>query len=332
MPRLAELHKEYADRACSSWRSTPTARTRRRASPSTPSKHGMPFPVLKDAGNVVADQFGARRTPEAFVLDAERRDPLPGPHRRPVRHRLPAAASRRAATWPRRSTKCWPARRSRKPTTPVAGCLIARAPSRKADGTVTYAKHVARILQKNCQECHRPGQIGPMSLLTYDDAAAWADDDPRSGRATAACRRGTPTRATASSPTTAACRTADRGRRCWPGSTQGCPKGDDKDLPPPREFAEGWRIGKPDVVLRRCRRSSTCRPRRRRAACPYQYFVVDDRTSRRTAGSVRAEARPGAARWCITSSSSSLPPGEKFDARTIRQRRSCAAPRPATCR
>src|SRR5712691_13382680 len=39
---------------------------------------------------------------------------------------------------------------------------------------VTFAKDVAPILQKNCQTCHRPGSIAPMSLLTYDDARPWA--------------------------------------------------------------------------------------------------------------------------------------------------------------
>jgi mono/diheme cytochrome c family protein len=39
---------------------------------------------------------------------------------------------------------------------------------------VTFHKDVLPILQKNCQNCHRPGQIGPMSLLTYDEARPWA--------------------------------------------------------------------------------------------------------------------------------------------------------------
>src|SRR5262245_23497792 len=41
-------------------------------------------------------------------------------------------------------------------------------------GEVTYAEHVAPILQRKCQACHRPGQVAPFSLLTYDQARRWA--------------------------------------------------------------------------------------------------------------------------------------------------------------
>ena len=55
---------------------------------------------------------------------------------------------------------------------------IATAPMRAGQSTtgqaqVTFAKDVAPILQKNCQACHRPGSIAPMSLLTYEDARPW---------------------------------------------------------------------------------------------------------------------------------------------------------------
>jgi hypothetical protein len=43
-----------------------------------------------------------------------------------------------------------------------------------APAPVTFAKDVLPILQKNCQSCHRPGQVAPMSLLTYQDARPWA--------------------------------------------------------------------------------------------------------------------------------------------------------------
>ncbi len=39
---------------------------------------------------------------------------------------------------------------------------------------ITFTKDVLPILQKNCQSCHRPGQIAPMSFLTYTDARPWA--------------------------------------------------------------------------------------------------------------------------------------------------------------
>jgi hypothetical protein len=35
--------------------------------------------------------------------------------------------------------------------------------------TVTFHKDVEAILQKNCQTCHRPGQVAPMSLVTYEN-------------------------------------------------------------------------------------------------------------------------------------------------------------------
>src|SRR5438105_291728 len=39
---------------------------------------------------------------------------------------------------------------------------------------VTFTKDVAPILERSCQNCHRPGQIGPMALLTYEDARPFA--------------------------------------------------------------------------------------------------------------------------------------------------------------
>src|ERR1035438_1319038 len=44
----------------------------------------------------------------------------------------------------------------------------------EALSTVTYQKDVLPILQTNCQICHRPGQIAPMSFLTYQTTRPWA--------------------------------------------------------------------------------------------------------------------------------------------------------------
>src|SRR5579871_2788186 len=50
----------------------------------------------------------------------------------------------------------------------------AQTPAKANQDQVTFAKDVARILEKSCQNCHRPDGIGPMSLLTYQDARPWA--------------------------------------------------------------------------------------------------------------------------------------------------------------
>ena len=44
---------------------------------------------------------------------------------------------------------------------------------------VTYAKEVSRIVQGKCQQCHRPNDIAPFVLATYDDAVAWSEDIKR---------------------------------------------------------------------------------------------------------------------------------------------------------
>src|SRR5689334_692916 len=49
-----------------------------------------------------------------------------------------------------------------------------RADTPNGQAPVTFNKDVLPILQKNCQSCHRPGEIGPMSFLTYKDTRPWA--------------------------------------------------------------------------------------------------------------------------------------------------------------
>src|ERR1700674_4555435 len=65
---------------------------------------------------------------------------------------------------------------------PAVGAALAASPMSPvrhvgviaADVPVTFTKDVLPILQKNCQSCHRPGQMAPMSLLTYQETRPWA--------------------------------------------------------------------------------------------------------------------------------------------------------------
>src|SRR5436190_20892593 len=56
----------------------------------------------------------------------------------------------------------------------VAIVPVQAGQSATAQAPVTFAKNVAPILQQNCQVCHRPGSMAPMSLLTYEDVRPWA--------------------------------------------------------------------------------------------------------------------------------------------------------------
>ena len=55
-----------------------------------------------------------------------------------------------------------------------AGALCAMTATGAPPAPVTFQKDVLPILQGNCQSCHRPGQVAPMSFLTYKDVRPWA--------------------------------------------------------------------------------------------------------------------------------------------------------------
>jgi hypothetical protein len=192
--------------------------------------------------------------------------------------------------------------------TDVAGCQIARPVKRKEAGEVTYAKDVSRILQIRCQECHRPGQIGPMSLLEYDDAVAWSETirevvaerrmppwpaDPKFGKFSNERRLSDTERKTLLS---------------WLDA--GCPKGDDRDLPKPKAFAEGWRIDKPDLVLSMAEEFTV--PARAPGGVEYKYFWVDPHFDE-DKWVVQAEAKSGAASVVHHILIFIEKPGTKFD-------------------
>jgi peroxiredoxin len=308
MPRLAELHQEYAPRGVQFLAVNANRQDDPRRVAEHARKNGVPFPVLKDEGNRVADQFAARRTPEAFVLDAERKvryqgridDQFGVGYRRPKPTRRDLAAA---------IDEVLAGKEVSRPTTPVAGCRIARVNQLRKEGAVTFSKQVARILQNNCQECHRPGQIGPMPLLTYDDAVSWAETirevvqdgrmppwfaDPRHGKF-ANDRRLSP---------------EDR-QTLLAWIDQGTPRGDDKDLPPPREFVAGWVIGKPDLVLT-MPKTFEVPAKTPRYGVPYKYFTVETNfTEDRWVQ--RAEARPGATEVVHHIVVFIVPPGMTFN-------------------
>src|SRR5215470_15372285 len=56
----------------------------------------------------------------------------------------------------------------------VAAALATPARPRAAAGTPTFTKDIAPILQRSCQNCHRPNSLAPMSLMTYEEVRPYA--------------------------------------------------------------------------------------------------------------------------------------------------------------
>lgn len=246
VPTLVELHKRYAEKGVqflgiNASRQDPFVIVSAHA-----QEREIPFPVLKDFEQKVADSFGAKRTPEVFVLDAARviryRGRIDDQYSLGARRAQPTKTELVDAIEALLAGKTVPV-----VETSAAGCVIERVKKSPPPGELTYTKHIAPLLQRHCQECHRPGEIGPFSLLTYDDIKnrtgrireALIEErmppwhaDPRHGRFL-------------------------NDRRLPPADRElllawidgGAIRGEDNDLPPPRQFVEGWKIGRPDQIF-----------------------------------------------------------------------------------
>ena len=113
--------------------------------------------------------------------------------------------------------------------------------------TVTFNKDVLPILQKHCQTCHRPGNIAPMSFLTYQSTRPWA----KAMKAAVAGRKMPPWFADPRFGHFSNDRSLKQGEidviAKWADS--GAPEGDAKDAPPPVKWsANGWNQ-QPDIIV-----------------------------------------------------------------------------------
>ena len=140
----------------------------------------------------------------------------------------------------------------------VAGVLVpavAGAQSGAAEHEVTFARDIAPILQRSCQECHRPASVAPMSLLTYEEVRPWA----RAIKTRTALRnkRGAMPpwfiekdigiQQYKNDPSL----TEEEIEKIAVWADNGAPLGNPADLPPPLQFAgeDEWTIGEPDLIL-----------------------------------------------------------------------------------
>jgi hypothetical protein len=206
----------------------------------------LTFRIARDRRGAFARKIGAKMTPEAFLMDSRGEVRYHGRIddqfvARRVRNAAPGGSELKAAIEAVLAGK------------PVAvahvaavGCPIPEIPDAVAHPT--YTRDVAPLLQKNCQDCHRKGQVAPFALETYEQARKRAADMA----AVVDDRAMPPWKA---SPHFGLKFKDERTLSekdiativAW--SESGAPEGDPRDLPPNPRFPDDWTLGKPDLVV-----------------------------------------------------------------------------------
>jgi peroxiredoxin/mono/diheme cytochrome c family protein len=274
-PRLAEMAKTYEPKGVVFLAINANAHEAAEDAARHAKELGIAFPVLKDLKGLVADLALAMKTPEVVLLDGRAtiryRGAIddqyvvgkrkPNPEKNYLADALDAVVAGKPVAVAATEVSGCPIERDEvkvavpnvaRVRAPRAEIASARAQIEKNSGPVevgkvTYAEEVASILQAKCQNCHRPGQSGPFSLLTYDDARSKAASiaqvveerrmppwhaDPRHGQFANDRSLSPKQRATL---------------LAW--VEQGTPLGDASKIPSPAKFVDGWSIGTPDLVI-----------------------------------------------------------------------------------
>lgn len=212
-------------------------------------EHQVPFPVGRDFNARCAKALGVQRTPEAVVLDRDRKlryrgriddqFRLGGDRAAPIREDLREAIEDVLAD-----------REVRAPETVVDGCKIAM-PAPTEPGPVAYFKDVLPILRKHCQECHRKGGDAPFALDSFADALQQSEMIAE----TVAEERMPPWHGSRRFTEIVNARglSDDEKQVLIDWARRGAPKGDPRDLPPAAPpplppKTNSWRIGQPDLI------------------------------------------------------------------------------------
>jgi len=228
------------------------------------------FPILKDLNNKLADQLGASRTPEIFVLDQDRAVCYHGR----IDNQYGTGYAKKTASEPYLKTaieELLAGKPVAQAETGVVGCFIGRVRAADATAKVTYSNQVSRILNKRCVSCHREGEVAPFAMTSYAEVSGWADAiaevvqqrrmppwlaDPKYGHF--ANDRSMP---------------EDEKQVLYQWASAGAPEGDPKELPVPPKFVDGWALPKnPDAVFYNMKGEFAVPAT---GVVEYKYFAVD---------------------------------------------------------
>lgn len=273
-PRLVELAKEFESQDVAFIGINPNRQDSIVEMGHFARTNDIHFPLLKDVGNVVADEFGAIRIPEMFVLDKDRVVRYWG--RVDEQYGFQYGVGYQLREFDRRDLaeavgELLAGKEVSVPVTQALGCHIGRIWEPNPDAKVTYSNQIARIFQDRCVECHREGQIAPFAMSDYDEVVGWAAmieevvrenrmppwyADPQHGEWANDCRL-----------------TEEEKELIFEWVADGAPQGNPDQLPEPRQFVEGWSLPKqPDRVIHMSDKPFTVPAE---GTVEYQYFEVD---------------------------------------------------------
>lgn len=126
--------------------------------------------------------------------------------------------------------------------------LVSADDATKAPAVPTFNRDIAPILYRNCSNCHRPGEVAPFALLTYQDAAKRAKQIADITQA----RVMPPWKATPGYGDFLDVRrlTDQQIATIQDWAAHGAPEGDAAQKPTPPQFPKGWLGGEPDQVFK----------------------------------------------------------------------------------
>ncbi len=138
--------------------------------------------------------------------------------------------------------------------------IVSAADSEKNAGVPTFNRDIAPILYKNCSNCHRPGEVAPFALLTYQDAAKRA----KQIAAITQARVMPPWKATPGYGDFLDERrlTEQQIASIANWAAHGAPEGDAAEKPAVPKFATGWIGGEPNQIFKMTKSVSVPQPAR----------------------------------------------------------------------
>lgn len=244
-PILEQIRKDYAEKDVTFLLLNPMEDDSVEDIRASVAARGMKARCIVDPKGQVASALGAQTTGDCFVLDASRTLRYRGavsdqfgfgynldkPRKTYLRDAIDALLNDEdvytKATW-------------------APGCVL-DLEGTPPTGDITWHNRVSRIVQENCQECHRDGQNGPFELMTYKQV--------KSNRAMVKRQ----VKARLMPPWFANPKHGDfRNDRSLTDDDRGdllkwidngCPEGDPKDAVTPRKWPEDWQIGTPDAIV-----------------------------------------------------------------------------------